>query len=1027
MYNSNSTNTSNSSNTTKSVNTTNPAKLSSIVSPLTDIKLSEVNFKENIQIEKDKIIEKINNTNLNIDKLISYDPICLRNKSNSTEAIIKEYNLLENVLYNSNSENKEIMKSQFKNELKIISPKMISMLNNIHKLDEEDKKKHGKMFKHFIFTDIRSSQYGVKLIGSSLLSYNYNLGYDIELNKPVNEKKPFKKIKLSSENTLEKTKYNNFYILNSNGIFNQSFTKELKKSILENFNKRPENVHGENIRFIIMDSGYKEGIDLFDIKYIHIFEPQTTLADLKQVIGRGTRLCGQKGLDFIRNIGWQLNVYIYDYKIPETIQPLFLNSKTIFETYLKSRNFDVSLYNFQFHLEELSIQGAVDYELNININKFIPDYQTEGEIDMNGGNRSRGYLTHKELQEYIYQDFQPFKWDKLKIENLCVETNSAPQEENKHNYDLIVYSNTQEFIRHYFTPELYYRGMLLWHSVGTGKTCTAILTASSNFENAGYTILWVTRTTLVNDIWKNMFKQVCNENIRDKLLHSSAAFPTNLKDQKKLLSKSWKIQPLSYKQFTNLINKKNKFYQQLVKINGDTDPLRKTLIIIDEAHKLYGQSDLLTTEKPDMNKLHQALMNSYSISKEDSAKLLLMTATPITNDPMELIKLINLCKPLEQQLPEHYNIFKEKYLHEDGSFRQKTQFLDEISGYISYLDRSNDARQFSQPKIHYIETDLITEEDYLAYSNLNLVNKRDNRVLNNIKKEDYNKIKLEKQKVKTLNQGTLTQLRNLKKEINLDDIVNDIENKRIQNKTKQEIKTYIQNVIRDLVEENKTLKNEKFIKYGSDPISPSVIREKEYLYNKKLPYFVIRDKCGDFVEKPNIKQIFQYDHIIQQIQKQLQLLYDKISEKEKQLSYENKIISNEIKLYKITAKRNNIPLDKTIISDKNTSIQQNKENMDKTIKKYNKVINKLKKTRRKRITMIKQNIKINIREQKKLKRELLKRELEELKLKKDKYLQIKQDIEENIILIKKDILAEAQAQAQAQAEAEAEAQTQAEI
>ena len=43
--------------------------------------------------------------------------------------------------------------------------------------------------------------------------------------------------------------------------------------------------------------------------------------------------------------------------------------------------------------------------------------------------------------------------------------------------------------------------------------------------------------------------------------------------------------PISYKQFTNLIEGKNKFYLDLVKRNGKEDPLKKTLIIIDEAHK----------------------------------------------------------------------------------------------------------------------------------------------------------------------------------------------------------------------------------------------------------------------------------------------------------------------------------------------------------------------------------------------------------------------------------------------------------
>ena len=38
-----------------------------------------------------------------------------------------------------------------------------------------------------------------------------------------------------------------------------------------------------------------------------------------------------------------------------------------------------------------------------------------------------------------------------------------------------------------------------------------------------------------------------------------------------LLGKNW-LQPISYKQFTNLIKGKNKFYQQMVARNGKEDP-----------------------------------------------------------------------------------------------------------------------------------------------------------------------------------------------------------------------------------------------------------------------------------------------------------------------------------------------------------------------------------------------------------------------------------------------------------------------
>ncbi len=244
----------------------------------------------------------------------------------------------------------------------------------------------------------------------------------------------------------------------------------------------------------------------------------------------------------------------------------------------------------------------------------------------------------------------------------------------------------------------------------THNTCTAIATATTSFEPKGYTILWVTRATLKSDMWKNMFGQICNVILKEKIEKRGLKLPSDLSSQKKLLSKSWQIQPLSYKQFTNLITGKNQFYQQLVAINGSEDPLKKTLLIIDEAHKLHGGDDLLATERPDVEKLTEMIHKSYRISGKDSVKVMLMTATPFTNDPLELIKLLNLCR--EDPLPENFDEFSKRFLDEDGTFskRGKLDFLNSITGYISYLNRELDARQFAQPFIHYVDVPMSVKQ-----------------------------------------------------------------------------------------------------------------------------------------------------------------------------------------------------------------------------------------------------------------------------------------------------------------------------
>jgi hypothetical protein len=141
--------------------------------------------------------------------------------------------------------------------------------------------------------------------------------------------------------------------------------------------------------------------------------------------------------------------------------------------------------------------------------------------------------------------------------------------------------------------------------------------------------------------------------------------------------------------------------------------LRKTLLIIDEAHKLYGGGDLSSIERPDMNALQNAIQQSYEISWHNSVRLLLMTATPITQNPMELIQLINLTKPLQYQMPQGFDEFSRKYLDEYGRFTPEGEqlYLDNIAGHVSYLNRERDARQFAQPIVRFVKTPLIENID----------------------------------------------------------------------------------------------------------------------------------------------------------------------------------------------------------------------------------------------------------------------------------------------------------------------------
>lgn len=733
---------------------------------------------------------------------ISYDPTCVQKLGNFGSSNAR-------FLFDHKSH-----EPLTRDNLKVISPKLLKIVEEIERQDAQDMQKYGKKFKHFVFSNVKSGTGGAKIIATALMDIlGMKLGYSADrkgsdnkgsdsksenadlyqavvenqspdlkadskgMNSEKEEEETFedifedaiedaaegkgdgraraksylssggasavwKKVRLHDADELLATKYNNFFLLSSVGVYQQPLSVAMRKEILRIFNSRKVdgeegNSYGEKARIMVMDGGFKEGIDLFDIKYIHIFEPQATLADQKQVIGRGTRLCGQKGLVFHPRNGWNLYVNIYDSIIPEETRFSLMEARTVFDLYMSSLGLDIRLINLTVDMERVCVEGSVDYNLNKDIHSFKID-KSRGSpasqsasasasdksksVSDNSVSTSVDAIEHDRMSKYIDDNFSQYKWTGIKMENMCTSaatisaaTTSASAPSSKQT--LVKYTPTQDFIRHYFTPANPCKGMLLYNSVGTGKTCSAIATATSSFEKAGYTILWVTRTTLKNDIWKNMFEQVCSISIREKI-EAGIQIPDIQKERMRLLSKAWSIRPMSYKQFSNLVSAKNSMYTALVKRNGAADPLRKTLIIIDEAHKLYGDSGLSTLEQPDMGRFYEGVMKSYEVSGEDSCRLLLMTATPITKSPMEIVKLMNLCKDRSQRIEDDFETFAAAYLDRTGHFTGvgRARFLNDIAGYISYLNREKDARSFAQPivkfvKVNMMETPLFREYD----------------------------------------------------------------------------------------------------------------------------------------------------------------------------------------------------------------------------------------------------------------------------------------------------------------------------
>lgn len=626
---------------------------------------------------------------------------CIRNRSNFT--IPKTFHMIDKGDFNPDMLNVYINHNA--------SPKLKLLLEQIRLLDEKDMKETGKLHKHLIFTDVNRSTYGAKIVASALTANGLHLAYHPQGTG----------FSMTDHKKLLKTKNANYAVLLSKSFFDRPVNVKIRKVVLDTFNSRPDNTYGELVRFIVLDQGFKEGIDLFDVKYVHLLEPLAVKADEKQAIGRATRFCGQKGLQFHPRFGWPLYVFKYDVTIKKELQDIwtdFDDTKTLFELYIKNSNLDMRKIVFANQLEEATIDAAVDRDLNKPVHMFSIDSPDDIVLRGGGGGVSKisgvsgshgksiapkNKMSLVKMHEYINDNFSKFKYPPLKLENKCVGGGIG----GAVNGNIVSFTPTQDFVRHYFQPSSAYKGILLHHSVGTGKTCTAIATATTSFDLENYTILWVTRHTLKTDIWKNMFGQVCNISIQDKI-RKGLVLPNKIVSKSKYMSANW-LDPISYKQFSNMLLKRNKIYDEMVKRNGKDDPLRKTLLIIDEAHKLYSPT-VAKSEKPNTDILEKMIQSSYDKSGTDSVRVMLMTATPFTEDGMEMIKLLNLLRE-DEKFNTDFQSFSSDYLDE-GYFTKSglRNFKNKVSGYISYLNRSQDARNFAHPVIRNVYADMSYEK-----------------------------------------------------------------------------------------------------------------------------------------------------------------------------------------------------------------------------------------------------------------------------------------------------------------------------
>jgi hypothetical protein len=256
----------------------------------------------------------------------------------------------------------------------------------------------------------------------------------------------------------------------------------------------------------------------------------------------------------------------------------------------------------------------------------------------------------------------------------------------------------QLFVKTFLSFQTPYNSMLLYHGLGTGKTCSAIgvaedmrrylkkfqinksiiIVASPNVQN-NFRLQLFDETKLVekNGEW---YFQGCVGNSIIKEIN-----PTGIKNYPRerviqqinlVIKKHYTF--LGYIQFANIIEGLS------TNINKLKEEFNGRLVIIDEYHNMrtaFDAEDKRTQKKQTTKQLDVLVENA------DNLRLLLLSATPTYNSYKEIIWTLNLLNKNDKR-----PTIKEKEIFEsDGTFKPygKERLMEASRGYVSFVKGDN--------------------------------------------------------------------------------------------------------------------------------------------------------------------------------------------------------------------------------------------------------------------------------------------------------------------------------------------------
>ena len=235
--------------------------------------------------------------------------------------------------------------------------------------------------------------------------------------------------------------------------------------------------------------------------------------------------------------------------------------------------------------------------------------------------------------------------------------------------DKFTYQLPQLFVSNFINPATNYKGLLLYHKIGAGKTCAALQIAEQ-WVNKRKVIL-ICPASLVGNFYKEIRSECTGEAYISKTERAelksldimSNEYRNMIKDINKRIDENYQI--YSYNKFVDLINTK--------KIKLDN-----TLLIIDEVQNIVSEHGSFYT----------TIMGAIR-KGPDNLRVVIMSATPIFDKPMELGLTLNLLRPrIEWPVGNKFNDQYISYKIKDGipyyGLKKEKDIRNRLNGFISY-------------------------------------------------------------------------------------------------------------------------------------------------------------------------------------------------------------------------------------------------------------------------------------------------------------------------------------------------------